>query len=591
MEGLFMKVIMSGNEAMARGAYEAGCTVASAYPGTPSTEILENFATYEGVYAEWGPNEKVAFEVASGASIGGARSLTTMKHVGLNVAADPLFTMAYEGVNGGFVVVSADDPGMHSSQNEQDNRLFAPHAKVAMVEPSDSQECKDFMKEAFKISEQFDTVVLFRSTTRVCHSKTIVELGEKENVGVKPYEKNIKKYIMIPAHAQKKHIEVEERLVALREYSNNTILNRVEMGDTKIGIITSGISYEYAKEVFGDNASYLKIGFSFPLPDKMIREFAAKVETLYIIEENEPFIENAVKVMGIACTGKDLIPVCGELNPDIIRKALLGVESKEAYATDIKAPSRPPVLCAGCPHRGIFHAVSKYKDIIATSDIGCYTLGMMAPLSVADTVICMGASITAGIGIQKASMMGNRESKVFAFLGDSTFFHSGITGLINAVYNNSPIVTCILDNRITGMTGHQENPGTGKTLQGLPAPQVDIEKLVLAIGIKPENLLIVDPYKLAETEAAVKKAYNSTEPFVIITKQPCALIKSVLKKRVNMKCVIKTDKCKKCKGCLKIGCPALMFKDGIVSIDKNMCNGCELCKQVCKFDAIEKVGE
>lgn len=591
MEGLIMKVIMSGNEAMARGAYEAGCLVASAYPGTPSTEILENFATYEGVYAEWAPNEKVAFEVASGASIGGARSLTTMKHVGLNVAADPLFTMAYEGVTGGFVVVSADDPGMHSSQNEQDNRLFAPHAKIAMVEPSDSQECKDFMKEAFKISEEFDTVVLFRSTTRVCHSKTIVELGEKENVGVKPYEKNTKKYIMIPAHAQKKHLEVEERLEALRVYSNTTTLNRVEMGDTKIGIITSGISYEYAKEVFGDKASYLKIGFSFPLPDKMIREFAAKVETLYIIEENEPFIENAVKVMGITCIGKDLIPVCGELNPDILRKVLLGIEPKETYTTDIKAPARPPVLCPGCPHRGIFHAVSKYKDIIATSDIGCYTLGMMAPLNVADTVICMGASITAGIGIQKASLMGNRDSKVFAFLGDSTFFHSGITGLINAVYNNSPIVTCILDNRITGMTGHQENPGTGKTLQGKPAPEVDIEKLVLAIGIKPENLRIVDPYKFAETEAAVKEAYDSTEPFVIITKQPCALIKSVLKKRANIKCIISTDKCKKCKGCLKIGCPALMFRNGVVSIDKNMCNGCGLCKQVCKFDAIEKVGE
>jgi len=586
-----MKVIMSGNEAMARGAYEAGCTVASAYPGTPSTEILENFATYEGVYAEWAPNEKIAFEVASGASIGGARSLTTMKHVGLNVAADPLFTMAYEGVNGGFVVVSADDPGMHSSQNEQDNRLFAPHAKVAMVEPSDSQECKDFIKEAYKISEKFDTVVLYRSTTRVCHSKSIVELGEKENVGVKSYNKDIKKYIMIPAHSQKKHYEVEERLEALREYSNTSTLNRVEMADTKIGVITSGISYQYAKEVFGEKASYLKIGLSFPLPDKLIREFATKVETLYIIEENEPYLENAVKVMGITCTGKDLIPVCGELNPDIIRKALLGVSPEQTYTSDIKPPSRPPVLCPGCPHRGIFYAVSKYKDIIATSDIGCYTLGMMAPLNVADTVICMGASISAGIGIQKASLMGNRESKIFAFLGDSTFFHSGITGLINAVYNNSPIVTCILDNRITGMTGHQENPGTGKTLQGKPAPEVDIEKLVLAVGIKSENLRIVDPYKFAETEVAVKEAYKSTEPFVIITKQPCALIKSVLKKRVNIKCVIKEDKCKKCKGCLKIGCPALMFRNDVASIDKNMCNGCGLCKQICKFDAIEKVGE
>jgi len=583
-----MKVIMTGNEAMARGAYEAGCKVASAYPGTPSTEILENFAPYEGVYAEWAPNEKVAFEVASG---GGARALTTMKHVGLNVAADPLFTMAYEGVNGGFVVVTADDPGMHSSQNEQDNRLFAPHAKVAMVEPTDSQECKDFMKEAFEISEKFDTLVLFRSTTRISHSKTIVELGEKSDAAVKPYVKNVKKYVMIPGHAKVKHYEVEERLEALREYSNSCSLNKIEMGDTKIGIITSGISYQYAKEVFGDKASYLKIGMCYPLPDKLIKEFAAKVEKLYIIEENEPYLENAVKVMGIDCTGKELIPVCGELNPEIIRKALLGEGFEEVYTTDVKAPARPPVLCPGCPHRGIFYAVSKYKDIVASGDIGCYTLGMMAPLNVTDTVICMGASVSAGTGLQKANLMGNREGKIFSFLGDSTFFHSGITGLINAVYNDSPIVTCILDNRITGMTGHQENPGTGRTLQGKPAPMIDIEKVVLSVGIKPENIRVVDPYKLAETEAAVKDAYNSTEPFVIITKQPCALIKDVIKKRASMKCNVITDKCKNCKMCLKSGCPALSFKNGVVSIDKNMCNGCELCKQVCKFNAIEKVGE
>jgi indolepyruvate ferredoxin oxidoreductase alpha subunit len=586
-----MKVIMTGNEAMARGAYEAGCKVASAYPGTPSTEILENFATYEGVYAEWAPNEKVAFEVASGASIGGARSLTTMKHVGLNVAADPMFTMAYEGVNGGFVVVSADDPGMHSSQNEQDNRLYAPHAKIAMIEPSDSQECKDFMRNAFEISERFDTLVLFRSTTRISHSKGIVELADKENVEVKPYKKDVQKYIMIPAHAKKKHYEVEDRLEALREYSNSSKLNRIEWGNKAVGIITSGISYEYAKEIFGDNASYLKIGMSFPLPDNMIKEFAAQVETLYIIEENEPYLENAVKVMGISCIGKEKIPVCGELNPDIIRKALLNEESKPCYETDIKAPARPPVLCPGCPHRPLFHAISKYKDIIATSDIGCYTLGMVAPLNVADTVICMGGSITGGIGIQKASMMGNRNSKVFAILGDSTFFHSGITGLINSVYNNSPIVTCILDNRITGMTGHQENPGTGRTLQKNPAPLIDIESIVLSIGIKKENIRVVDPYKLKETEEAVKDAYNSTEPFVIITKQPCALIKDVVKARAKLKCVVDPNKCKSCKACLKTGCPALTFKNGVVSIDRNMCNGCELCKQVCKFNAIEKVGE
>jgi len=583
------KVIMTGNEAIARGAYEAGCHVASAYPGTPSTEILENFALYEGVYAEWAPNEKVGFEVASGASIGGARVLTTMKHVGLNVAADPLFTMAYEGVNGGFVVVTADDPGMHSSQNEQDNRFYAPHAKVAMVEPSNSQECIDYMKEAYEISEKFDTLVLFRVTTRISHSKTVVEVGDKE---VKPYEKNIKKYIMTPGHSKIKHYEVEERLEKLRQYSNTTKLNRMEMGNTKIGIITSGISYEYCREVFGDNVSYLKIGFSYPLPDEMIKEFASKVEKLYVVEENDPYLENSVKALGISCIGKEVIPICEELNPAIIRRGILGEENKITYTADTNPPSRPPVLCPGCPHRGIFYAVSKYKDVIASGDIGCYTLGMNAPLSVTDTVICMGASISAGVGMERASIVANREDKkVFAFIGDSTFFHSGVTGLIESVYNNTPIVTVILDNRITGMTGHQENPGTGRTLQNREAPMVDIEALVLACGIKKENIKVVDPYKIEETSKAVKEAHDSTEPFVIITKQPCALIKDVLKKRANLKCKVDVEKCKKCKMCLKTGCPALKFQNGVVEIDESMCNGCEICKQVCPFDAIEKVGE
>jgi indolepyruvate ferredoxin oxidoreductase, alpha subunit len=587
------KIIMTGNEAIARGAYEAGCKIASAYPGTPSTEILENFGLYEGVYAEWAPNEKVGFEVAAGASIAGARSLTTMKHVGLNVAADPLFTMAYEGVNGGFVVVSADDPGMHSSQNEQDNRLFAPHAKVAMIEPSDSQECKDFIKEAFNISEAFDSLILYRVTTRISHSKGIVEIGEKEDIEVKPYVKNIKKYIMIPAHSREKHYEVEARLERLRQYSNSCNLNRVEYGNKKIGIITSGISYQYAREVFGEEASYLKIGLSYPLPDKMICEFAKNVDMLYIIEENDPYIETAVKAMGIKCTGKELIPICGELNPEIIRRAIVGESNKKEsreYKVDINPPFRPPVLCPGCPHRGIFHVVSKYKDIVASGDIGCYTLGMMPPLNVTDTIICMGASVSAGIGIQKTNLLAGRTNKVFAFIGDSTFFHSGITGLINSVYNNIPIVTCILDNSITGMTGHQENPGTGKTLQGMPAPILDIEGLVLSLGIKRENLRVVDPYDLKATEEAVKVAHASEQPFVIITKQPCALKKEVLKARAGMKCFVHQDKCKKCKMCIKTGCPALNFKNDVVSIDKNMCNGCSICKQVCKFDAIEKVG-
>ncbi|MCM1992480.1 indolepyruvate ferredoxin oxidoreductase subunit alpha [Oceanirhabdus seepicola] len=587
-----MKAIMTGNEAIARGAFEAGVTVASAYPGTPSTEILENFAKYEKVYAEWAPNEKVAFEVASGACISGVRALSTMKHVGLNVAADPFFTMAYTGVNGGFVVVSADDPGMHSSQNEQDNRFYAPHAKVAMMEPSDSQECIDFMKEAYKVSEEFDTLVLFRVTTRISHSKTVVEFGERVDVPQKEYKKDVTKYVMSPGHAKVKHPEVEERLEKLRQYSNSCSLNKIEMGDTKIGIITSGITYQYSREVFGDNASYLKIGFSYPLPDDMIREFAGKVDKLYVIEENDPYIETAVKAMGIECYGKDIIPICGELNPDIIREAILGEEAKTTYSVDVQPPSRPPVLCPGCPHRGIFFEMSKYKDIVSTSDIGCYTLGMVEPLNIGDTVICMGASVSAGIGFQKANDMGGRDGqKVFSLIGDSTFFHSGVTGLINSVYNNVPIVTVILDNSITGMTGHQENPGTGKTLQMQPAPIIDIESLVKSIGIKQSNIRVVDPYNLKQTREAVKDAHDSTEPFVIITRQPCALIKDVMKARAGLKCIVNQEKCKKCKACLKIGCPALRFIDGVISIDETMCNGCEVCKQVCPFDAIEKVGE
>lgn len=586
-----MKKLMSGNEAIARGAYEAGCHIASAYPGTPSTEIIENFATYEGVYAEWATNEKVALEVAAGASIGGARSFTAMKHVGLNVAADPLFTIAYEGVNGGFVVITADDPGMHSSQNEQDNRLYASHAKVAMIEPSDSEECRIFMKEAFKISEAFDTVVLFRTTTRVSHSKSLVNLEEREIVDIKKYEKNIQKYIMIPAHSRKKHYEVEERLDKLREYSNTSFMNKVELNDSKIGVITSGISYKYAKEVLGDTVSYLKIGMSYPLPDKMISDFSKEVDKIYIIEENEPFIENHVKVMGINCIGKEIIPICNELNQDIIRKAILGEGIDPTYKTEVVAPQRPPVLCPGCPHRPIFYAVSKYKDIISIGDIGCYTLGMMAPLNVTDIIICMGSSISAALGMEKARQIGGRGGKIFSFIGDSTFFHSGITGLISSVYNNTPTVTVILDNRTTGMTGHQENPGTGKTLQGKDSISIDIEEIVKAVGIKEENIRVVDPYDLEKTNIAVKEAYESKEPFVIITKKECALLKSAMVKRRETKCQIDKEKCKRCKACLRTGCPAISFKENIVSIDKNVCNGCSLCFQVCKFGAISKEGE
>lgn len=586
-----MKVIMSGNEAIARGAFEAGCSVASAYPGTPSTEILENFAKYKYVYAQWAPNEKVALEFAAGAAIAGARSLAAMKHVGLNVAADPFFTLAYTGINGGLVIITADDPGFHSSQNEQDNRLYAPHAKVPLIEPSDSQECKDFIKLSYEISEEFDTPVLFRSTTRVSHAKSIVSFEDKKDINVKEYKKNPQKFVMAPANAKKRHYVVEERLEKLREYSNKTPINKIEMGDTKIGIITAGICYQYAKEVLGDNASFLKIGMSYPLPDKKIREFASKVDKIYVVEENEPYIETFVKAMGIKCLGKEVLPICEELNPNIIRKAILGEEIEESYKSDIVPPSRPPVLCPGCPHRGIYYAVSKYKDVIATGDIGCYTLGVAPPLSVTDTVICMGASVSAGLGVEKVNNMVNRKNKVFAFIGDSTFFHSGITGLVNSIYNKIPLVTCILDNRTTGMTGHQDNPGTGRTLQGEETVAVDIKKLVLSLGIKEENVKVINPYNLSETSEAVKMAHDAKDPFVIISKQPCALLKSTVKARKDIKCVINTDKCKKCKACLKTGCPALQYKDGVVSIDKNACNGCGICKQVCKFNAIEKVGE
>lgn len=586
-------MLLTGNEAIARGAYEAGCLVACAYPGTPSTEILENVSKYKEIKSEWSTNEKVALEVAAGAAIAGARALASMKHVGLNVAADPLFTIAYEGVNGGLVIITADEPGMHSSQNEQDNRIYAYHAKIAMVEPSDSQECKDFVKEAFNISETYDTPVLVRVTTRVCHSKSIVELEERIDAKVKDYAKDTSKYIMVPANSKRKHVEIEnERIPKLRDYSNSTLLNRIEYNSKKIGIITNGISYHHAKEVFGEEASYLKIGFSYPLPDKLIREFAEQVETLYVIEENEPYIETFVRSMGIDCIGKDLLPLCGELSPEIIRKALLKEEDQEAYTLDMSIPMRPPALCAGCPHRGIFYEVGKYKDkIISTTDIGCYTLGMAPPLGVGDTCICMGAGITAGIGFDRVNELAERGKKVFGFVGDSTFFHSGITGLIDAVYNGSDMTVVILDNRITAMTGHQENPGTGKNIVGLEAPMVDIETLVKAIGVKEENIRVVDPYKLDETKKAVKDAYESDELFVIITKQPCALIKEVQRERRGLHCQVNQEKCRKCKACLRIGCPAISFDGEIVTIDETQCNGCTICLQVCPFNAIEYFDE
>lgn len=589
-----MKSLMTGNEAIARGAYEAGVTVASAYPGTPSTEIMENYSKYEGSHAEWAPNEKVACEVAAGASIRGARTFAAMKHVGLNVAADGFMSYAYHVTNGGYVLITADEPNMFSSQNEQDNRYYALFGKTGLVEPSNSQECIDYMKEAFEISEKFKTPVVLRITTRVCHSKSIVELNDRITPPIKEYVRNQHNNLMVPANSRTRHPEIEEeRLGGMREYSNNCKLNTIEMNSTKIGIITSGVSYMYAKEVMGEDASYLKIGFSNPLPDEMIKEFASKVDTLYIIEENEPFMEMQIKAMGIACHGKDLFPICGEFSPELLRKILKGEEVTSVYTTEMQAPPRPPVLCAGCPHRGFFYELGKYRNkAFFSGDIGCYTLGAGAPLNALDTTICMGGSITGAHGFIKACEYAEDTSKkAFAMIGDSTFFHSGITGLMNTVYNNAPVTTVILDNSITAMTGHQENPGTGKNIRGEETTQLQLEPLCFACGIKKENLIVVDPYDLKATKEALKKGYEATEPFVIITRRPCALLKPVAKQRAAIKCVIDSEKCRNCKACLKSGCPALIAGEKFVSIDSDQCNGCGVCMQICPFDAIERIGE
>jgi indolepyruvate ferredoxin oxidoreductase alpha subunit len=596
-----MKEIMTGNEAIARGAWEGGCHVAAAYPGTPSSEILENVSLYKEINSEWSTNEKVAVEVASGASLGGARALAAMKHVGLNVAADPIFTMSYIGVNGGLVVVTADDPGFFSSQNEQDNRWYAPHAKLPMLEPSDSQECLDYIKDAFALSERFDAPFLFRVTTRICHSKTVVRLGERESVPVKPYERNPKKCVMQPSAAKPRRYGMEEREAGMREFSNNCKYNRIEWGGAReIGIITSGVSYQHAREAFediGDEVSFLKLGFTYPLPDKLIREFSAGIGKIYVVEENEPYIENFVKQLGIKCAGRELLPAVDELNAGIVRKALRGIEPDEPYSADVTAPPRPPVLCPGCSHRGICFALSKYKDIVVSGDIGCYTLGVMPPLNVTDSVICMGASVSAGIGYGKAFALagepasGKKVNKVFGMIGDSTFFHSGITGLIDAVVNKSDLALCIVDNRITAMTGHQENPGTGRTILGEPTAKVDIAGLCVACGVKPENVRKIDPYNLADTEHAVKDAYNSDEIFVLITTRPCALIKDVQRRRAGVYCEVDQNLCVKCRGCMRVGCPALSFLRGVLEIERSMCNGCEICAQVCPKHAISRVGE
>lgn len=577
-----MKKLMLGNEAVARGAYEAGVTVATAYPGTPSTEITENIAKYDEIYSEWSPNEKVAMEVAIGASIAGARSICSMKHVGLNVAADPLFTVSYTGVNAGLVVVVADDPGMHSSQNEQDSRFYARASKVPMLEPSDSQECLAYVKEAYDISEKYDCPVLIRLTTRIAHSQSIVTESERKEFDLKPYVKNPGKYVMMPAMARPRHLEVIKRMSDLKDFAEETTLNSIEWGCTDIGVITSGVSYQYAREAFGD-ISYLKLGMVYPLPDKMIAEFASKVEKLYIIEELEPFFEDQVKKIGIKATGKELLPVFGEYSADLLKEKILGMSKQNSFEIDNQSPIRPPVMCPGCPHRGMFHVLKKLK-LNVSGDIGCYTLGALSPTEAMDTCVCMGASIGMAHGMEKAR---GREfgKKTVAILGDSTFIHSGITGLIDIVYNKGCSTVIILDNSITGMTGHQHNPTTGFTIKGEPTRQVDLELLVKAVGI--ERVRVADPFDIDEFEKIVAEEIRTDEPSVIISQRPCALLKSVCYEGPQ----VITDKCKKCRKCLTIGCPAIVDKGDRIEINSALCMGCKLCSKVCSFNAIEKAGD
>lgn len=579
-----MKKLMLGNEAVARGAYEAGCTVASAYPGTPSTEITETIAKqYNEIYSEWAPNEKVAMEVAIGASFGGARAICAMKHVGLNVAADPLFTVSYTGVNGGLVIMVADDPGMHSSQNEQDSRNYARASKVPMLEPSDSQECKDFVKKAFSISEKFDTPVIVRLSTRVAHSQSVVELNDKEDYKLKEYIKDAGKYVMMPAMAKKRHVAVEKRMADLREYSEICELNRVEMNDSDIGVITSGIAYQYVKEAM-PTASVLKIGMVYPIPEKLISEFASKVKKLYVVEELEPFFEEQILKMGIKVIGKEKLPIIGELSRQIIAERLLGEKVENVDVSSQPVPVRPPVMCPGCPHRGMFYVLKKMK-LNVSGDIGCYTLGALAPNESIDTCVCMGASIGVAHGMEKARGV-EFGKKTVAILGDSTFIHSGITGLIDVVYNKGNSTVIILDNSITGMTGHQQNPTTGFTIKGEPTKQVDLELLCKAVGI--ERVSIVDPYDVKEFEKVVKREIEADEPSVIISQRPCALLKHVKYEGVHK---IDQNKCKKCRMCMKIGCPAIVDKGEHLEIDAALCVGCKLCTRICGFGAIEKAGE
>lgn len=579
------KRILLGNEAIARGAYEAGVKVSAAYPGTPSTEVSESLVQYDEIYAEWAPNEKVATEVAIGASIAGVRSMCVMKHVGMNVAADPLYTAAYTGVRGGLVLVVADDPGMYSSQNEQDSRMVARAAMVPIVEPSDSAEAKEFMKYAYDLSEKYDTPVILRSTTRLSHSQGLVELEERAEPFDIPYERDMAKYVMMPGNAIKRHVVVEARMKQMAEDANSLPINRVEYNDLSVGFITNGIAYQYVKEAM-PQASVLKLGLLNPLPRKLIEEFAAKVDKLYIFEELEPVVEEQVKAWGIQkAVGKEIFTVQGEYSANLIRERVLGQTSQVDKAAQV--PARPPILCPGCPHRSVYAVLNKLK-IHAAGDIGCYTLGAVAPLSVIDTTICMGASISTLHGMEKAKGREYIKSWV-AVIGDSTFMHTGINSLMNMVYNQAAGTVVILDNSTTGMTGHQDHAATGKTLKGQVVPAINIYGLCKSLGI--EHVCEVDAFDQAELERVIKEEVARDAVSVIITKAPCALLKGI---KFPNKCRPLPDKCKKCGACLRPGCPALTKnEDGTISIDETMCNGCGLCKQLCKFDAINlvKAGE
>ena len=571
-----MKKLLLGDFAVARGAWEAGVSVAAAYPGTPSTEITEELARYDDVYSEWSPNEKVALEVGIGASIRGVRAIVSMKHVGLNVACDPLFTASYTGVNGGLVIAVADDPSVFSSQNEQDTRLTAVSAQVPVLEPSDSMEAKEFAKLAFELSERYDTPIILRLTTRVAHSQSLVELGERVVPAAKPYERNIAKYVMMPANARVKHTVVEERMQKMSQDANALPVNRIEEGSKDLGIICSGGVYEYVKEALPE-ASVLKLGMVYPLPFDLIKKFAGSVKRCIVAEELAPHIETLVKAQGIAVEGKNIFPRCGEFSANLIRRCVLG---EQAAAEPANVPARPPVLCAGCPHRGVFYVLSKLK-LNVLGDIGCYTLGAVPPLGSMDAVVCMGASIGMTIGFDKADPEAHKHS--VAVIGDSTFIHSGITALIDAVYNKAKITVIILDNRTTGMTGHQNHPATGKTIKNEPTYELDLAEVCRAVGVP--NVRTVDPADLAATEAAVREEVAKDEVSVIIAKRPCALLTKRLYNGFKV-----NENCKKCKACLKLGCPAIVNGENGITIDVSLCTECGLCKSVCKFGAIEPIG-